>query len=109
MRSRWAFRGTSELVIVSPRAAFHQAMWAADVKALLAVLDESFIWTHPAGERMPRPELLDQIGTGKLRFSILVGGGTSIHSTDPLSMRGMRAASAAAMSQASSLAVRDLG
>src|SRR5712692_10400997 len=36
--------------VVAVQDAFHQAMLAADVKTLEAMLDESFIWTHRAGE-----------------------------------------------------------
>lgn len=55
--------------VVAVQDAFHQAMLAADVKTLEAMLDESFIWTHRAGERMPRQQLLDQIGSGQLKYS----------------------------------------
>jgi ketosteroid isomerase-like protein len=51
--------------------AFHQAMLAADVKTLDGLLDESFIWTRGTGERMTRPQLLNLLGSGQLRYSKL--------------------------------------
>lgn len=47
---------------------FHQAMLAADVKALGPLLDESFIWTHRTGEQMTRQQLLERLGSGQLKY-----------------------------------------
>ena len=55
--------------VTAVQDAFHQALLGADVKTLEAVLDDGFVWTHRAGERMPRRQLLDQIGAGKLKYS----------------------------------------
>lgn len=55
--------------VMAVQEAFHQAIRTADVKTLEAVLDESFIWTRRAGERMPRQQLLEQIGSGQLKYT----------------------------------------
>jgi ketosteroid isomerase-like protein len=57
--------------IAAAQAAFHQAMLAADLKTLEALADESFIWTHRDGEQMTRKQLLDQLGSGQLKYSKL--------------------------------------
>jgi len=49
--------------------AFHRALLAADVKSLAAILDDGFVWTRPAGDRLARAQLLDDLGTGRLRYS----------------------------------------
>jgi ketosteroid isomerase-like protein len=57
--------------IAAAQAAFHQAMLAADLKTLEALADQSFIWTHRDGEQMTRKQLLDQLGSGQLKYSKL--------------------------------------
>ena len=57
--------------VAAVEAAFHQAMLVADVKKLESLTDESFIWTHSAGEQTTRQQLLDQIGSGQLKYSKL--------------------------------------
>jgi ketosteroid isomerase-like protein len=57
--------------IAAAQAAFHQAMLAADLKTLETLADESFIWTHRDGEQMTRKLLLDQLGSGQLKYSKL--------------------------------------
>jgi len=51
--------------------AFHQAMLIADIKKLESLIDESFIWTHDAGQRVTRQQLLDQLGANRLKYSKL--------------------------------------
>lgn len=51
--------------------AFHQALLAADVKKLTPMMDESFIWTHDNGEQRTRGQLLDQLGSGQLKYTKL--------------------------------------
>lgn len=51
--------------------AFHQAILAADIKKVESVVDESFIWTHDAGQRVTRQQLLDQLGSNQLKYSKL--------------------------------------
>jgi len=57
--------------IAAAQAALHQAMLAADLKTLETLADESFIWTHRDGEQMTRKQLLDQLGSGQLKYSKL--------------------------------------
>jgi uncharacterized protein DUF4440 len=57
--------------IAAAQAAFHQAMLAADLKTLETLADESFIWTHRDGEQLTRKQLLDQLGSGQLKYSKL--------------------------------------
>jgi ketosteroid isomerase-like protein len=57
--------------VAAIEAAFHPAMLAGDVKKLESLMDESFIWTHSAGEQMTRQQLLDQLGSGRLKYSKL--------------------------------------
>jgi hypothetical protein len=57
--------------IAAAQASFHQAMLAADLKTLETLADESFIWTHRDGEQMTRKQLLDQLGSGQLKYSKL--------------------------------------
>jgi ketosteroid isomerase-like protein len=54
--------------VAAIETAFHQAILAADVKSLAALLDESFIWTHRTGEQMTRQQLLECLGSGQLKY-----------------------------------------
>jgi ketosteroid isomerase-like protein len=57
--------------IAAAQAAFHQALLAADLKTLETLADKSFIWTHHDGEQMTLKQLLDQLGSGQLKYSKL--------------------------------------
>ena len=57
--------------VAATEAAFHQAVLSSDVKKLESLLDESFIWTHRAGEQMTRRQLLDDLESGGLKYSKL--------------------------------------
>jgi hypothetical protein len=59
-------------------AAVHQAMLSGDVKKLEPLLDESFIWTHHTGEQVTRQQLIDQLGSGQLKYSKLVTSSAAI-------------------------------
>ena len=50
-------------------AAFHQAILSADVKRLASLTDESFIWTHDSGQQTTRQALLEQLESGRLKYS----------------------------------------
>ena len=65
--------------VAAAEAAFHQAMLAADIKKLESLTDESFIWTHRAGEQITRRQLLDELESGELKYSKL--------ETNPVSSR----------------------
>jgi len=57
--------------VAAVESAFHRAMLASDVNKLESLADESFIWTHRTGEQMTRQRLLDQLGSGQLKYSKL--------------------------------------
>jgi len=57
--------------VAATEAAFHEAVLGSDVKKLESLLDESFIWTHRAGEQMTRRQLLDNLKSGELKYSKL--------------------------------------
>lgn len=61
----------SRKAVAAAEAAFHQAILAGDVKKLESLVDESFIWTHRAGEQVTRQQLLDQLGSGRLKYARL--------------------------------------
>jgi ketosteroid isomerase-like protein len=54
--------------VAAVQAAFHQAILAADLKTLETLADESFIWTHRDGRQVTRRQLLDQLGSGQLKY-----------------------------------------
>jgi hypothetical protein len=58
--------------------ALHQALLAADVKALQPLLAEGFVWTQRAGDRRTRAQLLDSLASGALRYSKLEARDASI-------------------------------
>ncbi len=57
--------------VAATEAAFHEAVLASDTKKLESLMDESFIWTHDAGQQVTRVQLLDQLGSGRLKYSKL--------------------------------------
>jgi Domain of unknown function (DUF4440) len=57
--------------VAAAQAAFHQALLAADLKSLDALADESFIWTHRDGRQATKRQLLDELGSGQLKYSKL--------------------------------------
>jgi ketosteroid isomerase-like protein len=57
--------------VAAAEAALHQAVLAADVAALESLIGGGFIWTHGAGEQMTRPQLLDDLASGTLKYSKL--------------------------------------
>ena len=64
--------------IAASQGAIDRAILAADVKALQPLLDETFVWTHPTGEKGTRKELLDDLTAGTLRFSKLETGTVAV-------------------------------
>jgi ketosteroid isomerase-like protein len=50
---------------------FHRAVLASDIDTLGRILDDSFIWTHSKGEQHARQSLIDDLKTGRLKFSKL--------------------------------------
>jgi ketosteroid isomerase-like protein len=59
----------SKKEVAAAQAAFHQALLVADAKALEDLADDTFIWTHRTGEQQERQELVEQLKSGKLKYS----------------------------------------
>jgi hypothetical protein len=57
--------------VAAAQAAFHQALLAADVKTLDALADQSFTWTHHDGRQASKRQSLDELESGKLKYSKL--------------------------------------
>lgn len=57
--------------VAAAQAAFHQALLAADLKTLDVLVDESFIWTPRDGRQATKRQLLDELGSGQLKYSKL--------------------------------------
>jgi hypothetical protein len=57
--------------VAATETAFHQAILEADVKKLESLVDESFIWTHRTGQQTTRQQLLEQLGSGQLKYAKL--------------------------------------
>ena len=57
--------------VATAEAAFHQAMLAGDVKRLETLLDETFVRTFRDGSRQTRREALEELGSGRLKFTRL--------------------------------------
>ena len=65
--------------VAAAEAAFHQAMLAGDVKKLESLLDETFVRTFRDGSRQTRREALEEIGSGRLKFTKLETSGVTIN------------------------------
>ena len=75
--------------VAAAEAAFNRAVLAADVKRLESIVDESFVWTHDSGQRVSRPQLLEQLGSGQLKYTKLETSGVTIALTgDTAIVRG---------------------
>jgi ketosteroid isomerase-like protein len=61
----------SQKEVAAVEAGFHQALLAADIGKLESLLDETFIWTHDTGQQKSRQQLLDDVKSGRLRYSKL--------------------------------------
>ena len=59
-------------------AAFHQATLAGDVKRLESLLDETFVRMFRDGSRQTRREALEEIGSGRLKFTRLETSGVTV-------------------------------
>jgi ketosteroid isomerase-like protein len=64
--------------VAAAQAAMDRALLAGDGKALESLLDESFVWTHPTGERGTRKDLIADLAAGTLRFSKLDTGAVNV-------------------------------
>jgi ketosteroid isomerase-like protein len=68
----------TKVEVAAAQAAIDRAILAADAKALESLLDETFVWTHPTGEKGTRTELVADLTAGTLRFSKLETGRVSV-------------------------------
>lgn len=59
-------------------AGFNRAMLESDTTTLSAITDPAFVWTHRTGERMTRRHLIDELGSGALRFMTLATDSTQV-------------------------------
>jgi ketosteroid isomerase-like protein len=64
--------------VAAAEAAFHQAMLAGDVKRLESLLDETFVRTFRDGSRQTRREALEELGSGRLKFTKLETSGVTV-------------------------------
>ena len=55
--------------VAAAEGTLHEAMRTSDTKKLESVLDETFVWTHGAGEQTTRQQLLDLLRSGQLKYS----------------------------------------
>lgn len=58
--------------------AFYRALAGGDVHAIASCSDESFIWTRETGERATRESLLEELRSGRTRYSQLKMDSASI-------------------------------
>lgn len=64
--------------VAAAEASFQQAMLAGDVKRLEALLDETFVRTFRDGSRQTRQEALEEIRSGRLKFTKLETSGVTV-------------------------------
>jgi hypothetical protein len=57
--------------------AFHAALLAGDVKTLASLLDDGFAWTHSDGRTLSGTQLVEQLESGKLRYTKLETSGVT--------------------------------
>ena len=55
--------------VAASEAAFHQALRTANTKALEKLIDPSFSWTQRNGDQIKLQRLLDDLGSGRLKYS----------------------------------------
>ena len=58
----------AKIQVAAVDSALHAALLAADVGALEPMLHDSFVWTHSNGARLTARELVEQLGSGRLRY-----------------------------------------
>ena len=68
----------SKKEVSAAEAAFHQAVLSSDTRKLELATDQSFIWTHDGGQTVNRQQLLDQLGSGRLKYSKLETSNISV-------------------------------
>ena len=61
----------SKTEVAAVDAAFHQAILAGDAKKVAALTDERFIFTRPDGGQITQKQLVNDLTSGRLKFSKL--------------------------------------
>ena len=64
--------------VAAAEAALHRAMLAGDVQKLESLLDETFVRTFRDGSRQTRREALEEVGSGRLKFTRLETSGVTV-------------------------------
>ena len=64
--------------VAEAHAAFQQATLAGDVKRLESLLDETFVRTFRDGSRQTRREALEELASGRLKFTRLETSGVTV-------------------------------
>ena len=64
--------------VAAAEAAFHQATLAGDVKKLESLLDETFVRTFRDGSRQTRREAIEEVASGRLKFTKLETSGVTV-------------------------------
>src|SRR5262245_46330491 len=57
--------------VAEAEAAFHLAILGGNTKKLESLVDDTFVWTHHTGEQVTGQQLIDQLKSGKLKYSKL--------------------------------------
>ena len=57
--------------VAAAETAFHEALRGSDAARISAQTDESFIWTDDSGEQVTRERLVEELGSGRMKFSML--------------------------------------
>lgn len=71
-----------KIEVAAAEADFHRAMLAGDVKKLESLLDETFVRVFRDGSRQTRREALEEIGSGRLKFTRLETSGVTVNVYD---------------------------
>lgn len=61
----------SKKQVAETEAAYQRAILASDTKTLESIVHPSYIWTHTTGQQDNRQKLLDDLASGKLKYSKL--------------------------------------
>jgi ketosteroid isomerase-like protein len=64
--------------VMQTHAEFFRALLASDVKKLAELTDETFIWMQRAGNQEPRKVMMDNLVSGRLKFSKLQTTGVTV-------------------------------
>lgn len=64
--------------VAAAEEALNKATLAGDTKALEQILDESFLWIQRTGAQVTRQQLIDNLGSGRLKFSELTNNNVKI-------------------------------